>query len=321
MKRALGLVVVLVSSAEIVSSQGYRGVPRQPYPARPFPAYTNRALTNYYLQRPGMPGARPFATNALIGGRTNVAIPGIGPTNYGPAGRFLPNRPYATNFAPGNRLGPNPYSFTNVLPRAGYATNVSPFAPNNRNLPGFTTSATNFVLTNALNTGTNAVLPGATNFLLPNPTNAPSRAALTPAQRLNIDRLAAVLHGIRIPPVNNTQRYQILSTLRASVLGPIRPPDAAIDKVVDDLIGAWPSKGLTFQQKFQLALDLNRVLNAENLSEAEVLMVVNDARRVLQTAGVARESVNTLIDDMTAIAGAVRKTTTEENRADTDAGK
>jgi hypothetical protein len=263
----------------------------------------------------------------------NRYAPAPGPTNYLPGGRYVPNRPYATNFAPGGRFGtngfastnyapgnrfaPNPYSLPNTLPRVGYGTNAAGFAPAMTNLPGYTT-------TNG-QTGSNSFAspPGTTNFLLPNSTDSQSRQALTPAQRQHIDRLALVFHGIKNPPVNSAQRQQILNALQDSIpglryqerrsgLGGIPPAPSpsveSLSKLVDDLASGWPRKALSYQQKFQLAVDINRVLTSANLTEGEVLVVVNDARRVLQQAGVSEESRNAMIDDLTAIAAQVQKT-------------
>lgn len=281
------------------------------------------------MQKPGLPG--PYQTNVTPGAATNRYAPAPMATNYWPGARYAPNRPYATNFAPGNRFGtnplvssnyatgnrfaPNPYSFTNVLPRVGYDTNVARFAPSTR-LPGYAISATNSALTNGLNSSNSFAVPsGTTNFLLPNATNSQSRQALTPAQRQSIDRLAAVFHAIKSPPVGSTQRMQIENNLRASVRGTPRPSDQAVTKLVDDLVAAWPRKTFTYQQKFQLSVDLNRVLNSGNLTEGEVLVVVNDARRVLQQVGVSEESKNLLIDDLNAIAAQVQKTAPKETAA------
>lgn len=333
MNRAFATAAGVVAFSALVFSQGYQPgpyAPRQPYPARPLTPYRNPALTNsvtnYYPQRPGLPGARPYFTNTAPGALPNRYAPQPGPTNYWPGARYAPNfapgNRFATN-APANRFAPNPYSFTNVMPRVGYGTNAARFAPTMTNFPGYRTSTTNAFFTNG-QPGSNSFAspPGTTNFLLPNSTNAQSRQALTPAQRQHIDRLTLVFHGIKNSPVTSSQRQQILNALQNSIPGlrylerrsglggipPAPPPSAeSLSKLVDDLAAAWPGKAFTYQQKFQLAVDLNRVLTSANLTEGEVLVVVNDARRVLQQAGVNEESRNALIDDLNAIAAQVQK--------------
>lgn len=323
MNRAFGIVAALAAFSAFVFGQGYQPgpyAPRQPYPARPLTPYGNPALTNYYQQRQGVPGRGPYLTNSAPGTLSN---------------RYAPNRSYATNFVPGNRFAtnapgfsnynrfaPNPYSFTNLTPRAGYNTNVSRFAPARTNFPGYATATTNFFLTNASGGSNSFASPsGTTNSMLPNSTNSQSRLALTPAQRQSIDRLTAIFHTVKNPPVTSTQRVQILQMLRASIRGPAKPSDEAVTKLVDDLVAAWPSKTFTYQQKFQLAVDLNRVLNSGNLTEGEALVVVNDARRVLQQVGVNEESKNTLIDDLSAITGQVQKTSPKETASAPEAEK
>jgi len=297
-------------------------------------------VTNF-PQRPGLPAGRSYFTNTPPGAAPNRYAPAPGPTNYLPGGRYVPNRPYRTNFAPGarfatngfaptnyapgNRFAPNPYSFPNAVPRAGYGTNAARFAPTLTNLPGYTTMTTNG------QTGSNSFAspPGTTNFLLPNSTNSQSRLALTPAQRQSIERLALIFHGIKKPPVTSSQRQQILNSLLDSIPGmaflrrsgggdkartPNLPSFESVTKLVDDLAAAWPSKTFTYQQKFQLALDFNRIVNCGNLTEGEVLVVVNDARRVLQQIGVSEEAKNTLIDDLSAIAAEVQKTYAKETK-------
>ena len=276
--------------------------PRQANPPRTYPPNANTAATNYNpqnMQRYGQPAARPGLPYVAPGARTNASVP---------------NRFSATNFAPRNPYARNPYSFTNVLPRTSYDTNTARFAPTRTNLPGYAVTSTNLQIRGGAG-GSNrlAAPPGGTNYLQPNSTNAQTRLALTPAQRQSIDRLAAVFHAIKNPPVNATQRQQILGTMRAAIRSAPKPSDAALVKLVDDLAAGWPVKAFSYQQKFQLAVDVNRILGSGDLTDGEVLVVINDARRVLRSAGVGDESASLLVDDLAAIAASSRKPSAKEN--------
>jgi hypothetical protein len=216
----------------------------------------------------------------------------------------------ASNYPPGSPYSRNPYSFTNVLPPAGYDANAARFAPTVTNLPGYSVTTTNLRLRDGAG-GSNrlAAPPGGTNYLLPNSTNAQSRLALTPTQRQSIDRLAAVFHAIKNPPVTFVQRQQILATMRGAIRTVPKPSDEALIKLVDDLAAGWPIKAFSYQQKFQLAVDVNRILGSGNLTDREVLVVINDARRVLKSAGVGDESLGVLMEDLAAVAAGSQKAT------------
>jgi len=124
-------------------------------------------------------------------------------------------------------------------------------------------------------------------------------------------------------PATPAQRQALINTLRSIEAGPyfgnvspaldqLRPRVAAklsletATKLVDDLIAAWPAKGFTPQQRAQLALDLSRTVHSANLTQTEVQLVVNDARRILQSAGIRPEAIETLTNDLMAIVNEVK---------------
>ncbi len=132
---------------------------------------------------------------------------------------------------------------------------------------------------------------------------------ITPAQRQHINLLAAQLNAIRPgAQISPLQKQTLLNTLRFGALGPTKPSADSLNKLINDLASAWPARGFSPQQKAQLALDLSRTLNCQNLSPAEAQLVINDARRVFQSSALSSEVVESLTGDLVAIVNEVQQT-------------
>jgi hypothetical protein len=131
---------------------------------------------------------------------------------------------------------------------------------------------------------------------------------ITPLQRQSINRLIYDLGVVRPgTPMTPAQGQALLNTLRAGALGSAKPSLDSLTKLVNDLAAEWPARGFAPQHRAQLALDLSRVLNSSNLSQAEAQLVINDARRVLLASGLGAEIVGTLGNDLLAIANEVQQ--------------
>jgi hypothetical protein len=143
---------------------------------------------------------------------------------------------------------------------------------------------------------------------------------ITPAQRAQIARLTADLNSLRLASqIMPAQKEQLLNGLRASALGTRKPAEAALNQLVDHLLTVWPTQGFTVQQKAQLAIDLNRILNAGDLSPPDTQLVINDARRIFQASGMSSQAVETLTRDLSLIAVQAQGTFQPERAADAPA--
>lgn len=258
-----------------------REVPRPPaIGQRPVAPSRTFPLTNLPPRR--------FATNAAIG-----------TARAGAAAGQITVPPGLTNSDPRTTAAPTGFTGTNLRRLPPMGTNLLP-----SNLPGTNVTGTNIVSANAV------AVSGSTNV---------QRTArpITPAQRAQIARLTADLTAMRLAAqITPAQREQLLNTLRASALGPRKPSDAALTQFVNNLLLVWPTRGFTVQQKAQLAIDFNRILNSGELSPAETQLVINDARRIFQASGMSLQAVEMLSKDLLSIAAQVQGGPPPEPQAD-----
>jgi hypothetical protein len=258
------LLATVIAQAQVTPP---RTLPQQqPLTQRPLvPAQTNY-LTNALQRRFSLPG-QTGATRTLNPPR--VSPPGIG----------------ATNNIPSPLPAPNGIMGTNVRRQAPMGTNLIPPRVFNTN-----SALTNFARTNS------AGLLDSTNGLR-------TSRAITPAQRIQIGKLAADLNSMRLASqISPVQREQLLATLRTSGLGTFKASNETINQFVNNLLTVWPTQGFGAPQKSQLAIDLNRILNASDLSAADSQAVINDARRIFQTSGMSSQAVEMLTRDLSLIA-------------------
>lgn len=286
MKRSAAIFLALAASLVSGVAQRY------PSPQKP---------PNRYAPRPLPPGRNPALTNTLRGARTNLPPANRYAPIPSPAVRFSTNPSAATNFGPASRSAPSPLPATNFVPRSSYSTDVSREEfPTETNSPTPNRFSTNVALPNSARTNS-APRP------VPGSTNAHARLLITPAQRQNINYLTALLTAIRTPQVSPIQRQQLLNTLRVSAQGPAKPSLKSVKNLVDEIVAAWPARNFVPQHKAQLAIDLSRVFNSANLTPQETGLVINDARRIFQMAGVEAESLDRLVDGLTAIADEIKQ--------------
>lgn len=150
-------------------------------------------------------------------------------------------------------------------------------------------------------------LPGVRRRTNVPPTLLRSRTNITPAQRVQINRLAAELGMFRIGmQLGPQQRNQLMNALTAAG-NPASPlPQASLQSLSDHLIAALSGLNLTSQQRQQAAVDLNMLLHSTKLAPSDTQMVIEDARNLLQTAGVNAEAIDTLTADFLTISQALR---------------
>jgi hypothetical protein len=153
-------------------------------------------------------------------------------------------------------------------------------------------------------------VPPLTNSVSGLNTNA-ARPGLRPMELQAIQRVMADLSAVRpagqITPAN---RRQLVASLRAAALGNNRPSDLTLMCLVNDLLATWPRPPWTISQRQQLAIDFVRLLNSESLTPSELQAVLNDAQAVLLGGGLLPMAVDTLLNDLAAVAAEVRKTET-----------
>ncbi|MBM3833427.1 MAG: hypothetical protein FJ403_09165 [Verrucomicrobia bacterium] len=272
-------------------------------------------------RQPPIPGNPASGNNGQIrrpyfAAPTNAAVNAGAATNLAPGARPFPNRFVATNLPPGRRLIPNAAAVnTNAPPGNFVSTNRIPSRlPAGPDMTYPAARYANPVFTSAARAATNSTVVSTNQ----------TRAAIAPIQTQMMNKLIADFTAIRPgTPATPAQRQALINTLRSIEAGPyfgnvspaldqLRPRVAAklsletATKLVDDLIAAWPAKGFTPQQRAQLALDLSRTVHSANLTQTEVQLVVNDARRILQSAGIRPEAIETLTNDLMAIVNEVK---------------
>jgi hypothetical protein len=134
---------------------------------------------------------------------------------------------------------------------------------------------------------------------------------ITPAQLQNINQISAALNALALPGRDVTQRQRtLIDALQAAPIATVRPTPEVIANLGANLVTIVPVLRLTAQQRRQLAIDLNLVLNSGNLKPDEAQRVLADVRKVIQqSAGRNPDAERILIQDLTTVLKRVQNAT------------
>jgi hypothetical protein len=102
-------------------------------------------------------------------------------------------------------------------------------------------------------------------------------------------------------PVSVQQRNRLLNALAVAgnTASPVAP--VSLQTLADHLGSSLSGLNLMPQQRQQLAIDLNMLLYSNELAPSDTQIVIDDARNVLQKAGVNAQAIDILTTDFISI--------------------
>jgi hypothetical protein len=128
---------------------------------------------------------------------------------------------------------------------------------------------------------------------------------ITPPQMENINRLTGALLRVGLPTIDTRDQYwELLEVLHQAGVSSVQPPAAAISQLARNLVTVLPMLNLTADQRRQLAVDINMIVNAANLPAGGGGRVLADARGILQ--GTGRPGADLLLNNLEAILAQVQ---------------
>jgi hypothetical protein len=141
---------------------------------------------------------------------------------------------------------------------------------------------------------------GAQPATTPPPQTAPAQPSpALVAMQLNVSNIAADLESLQKDPL---KKQPLINDLHAAAQG-TSPSKGSVSKLTDDLAATLPGKTtLSPEQRTKLAQYLRAVFNASHVAPAQQRTILDDAQKILQTAGVSAEDATKVIYDFKAIA-------------------
>jgi hypothetical protein len=118
------------------------------------------------------------------------------------------------------------------------------------------------------------------------PQNVLPGTHITPAQLQNINRLSGALLRVGLPTIDLIdQQWELLEVLQDAAVSPVRPRQESVMELARNLSTILPMLRLTAQERGQLAVDINMILNGANLPPNAAERVLADARSILHGQG------------------------------------
>jgi hypothetical protein len=108
--------------------------------------------------------------------------------------------------------------------------------------------------------------------------------------------------------INQMQWAQLQTNLMASAAGPVRPNDQSVNTLTSGLMALLSQGNLTPQQRGQLAVNVNMLMNSSALSPAERQVLIQQSRAIIPTNSVNPQIIRTLESGMLSIAGDFEQT-------------
>jgi hypothetical protein len=145
------------------------------------------------------------------------------------------------------------------------------------------------------------------------PPPAPAAPPLSPAEqeiKRNVDKLEADLTAIKSGvDVSEDQKQTLHNDLQTVARGSVKPSDAALSKLTDDISAALSATNISVRERGQLAQAVNVVVNSSMTTPAQAQSFVVVAETSLRSSGVDDTGVQTVSDDLKAILAQVQKRT------------
>ena len=136
----------------------------------------------------------------------------------------------------------------------------------------------------------------------------PTGAHMSEAQQQNIQKLSSDLQAIKQgSQVTPEMKQALKNDLMAMAEGATKPDPAAVDKLASDLSDAMSDGKITNAEKAKLSNDLYAVMNSANIPASEVNAAIADAKVILTASGISKNDVQTIANDLKAIANEAKK--------------
>ena len=131
---------------------------------------------------------------------------------------------------------------------------------------------------------------------------------MSEAQQQNIQKLSSDLQAIKQgSQVTPEMKQALKNDLMAMAEGATKPDPAAVDKLASDLSDAMSDGKITNAEKAKLSNDLYAVMNSANIPASEVNAAIADAKVILTASGISKNDVQTIANDLKAIANEAKK--------------
>ena len=134
-------------------------------------------------------------------------------------------------------------------------------------------------------------------------TGAPMDPALA-ATLQNINDLRADLDALNT--VTNAepaaaQKVSLLNHLSAAASG-TKPPAASVQKLADHVMAATTGRKTPAAQQTKLARYLHAAFNGSHLTAAQLTMILDDAQKIMTSAGASADDAGSVVADLKAVA-------------------
>lgn len=297
--------LLLLAAAATLTSTTFSQVSERPQPAPstpvappPGPPVTPGQIRPVHPGGPPIAPANPAFPNRLSGAATNIA-----PRPTQPAQRLrvftnaTPNRSsgFFTN-VPATRF---PGTLTNgvAIPGGtggtGSGAGTPPVGGTGATGVGATGNAGNLIQ------GTGATGVGAGG--LTSSAGTQTQPFMTPAQQVQVNRLAREILVVRTGRMNLAQRQQLIAALRTSAAGPVRPSEPLLIRLANDMVATVPRLNLNGPQTSQLATEVHRILNSSQLTPEQAQIALANAQQLISSSRFGVQHGQALIHDLVAI--------------------
>lgn len=136
------------------------------------------------------------------------------------------------------------------------------------------------------------------------------KAKMSPAQQQNVQKLMNDLNTIKAGSQVTPQQIQKLQQdLFNMVDGATKPSQQSVQELATDLANVWADGKITPKEQKELMDDVYAILNSANISVSEAEAVIADAQTILQASGLSASDVQTISNDLKAIANELQKNT------------
>lgn len=149
---------------------------------------------------------------------------------------------------------------------------------------------------------------GNRNVISGNSRSKPTGANMSEQQKKNVQELIVDLQSIaNSSTVTQDQVKALGNSLMVLAQGTIKPSQASVDKLAQDLADALSDGGLSKIEIQRLAEDIAAVMDSANIPQSEVQAVIEHAKGILEASSVDKGDLQEIKYDLEQIAAEIRK--------------